>query len=230
MIKSPVCMPSVNTPRTYTRACAHASESMAARHKNEIMSARGTERLFIDRRRCSAFCALKVVPVYTQSACACFTSLRVSISSGSGVPEDYPLKRASSKNPQKSICWKKASKARILLALLVRSNSVRKENDMTWKKHRPFPPNRKCPNRSPSFVPNSDPPPDSVILPGPACKIRPKRSQSGLRGGRAPNSVTLSFLPFTHQTIAACVYSSRDHRSKIYLFYTDACYAPNRAQ
>ena len=40
--------------------------------------------------------------------------------------------------------------------------------------------------------------------------------------------MTLSFLPFTHQTIAVCVYSSRDHRSKIYRLYTDACYAPNR--
>jgi hypothetical protein len=72
--------------------------------------------------------------------------------------------------------------------------------------------------------------PDSVRLPGPACKIRPKRSQSGLREGRAPNSVTLSFLPLTHQIIAVCVYSSRDHRSKIYRLYTDACYAPNRAR
>ena len=41
--------------------------------------------------------------------------------------------------------------------------------------------------------------------------------------------MTLSFLPLTHQIIAVCVYSSRDHRSKIYLFYMDACYAPNRA-
>ena len=54
-------------------------------------------------------------------------------------------------------------------------------------------------------------------------------STSGLREGRAPNSVTLSFLPLTHQIIAVCVYSSRDHRSKIYLFCMDACYAPNRA-
>jgi hypothetical protein len=58
----------------------------------------------------------------------------------------------------------------------------------------------------------------------------PEFSASGLREGRVPNSVTLSFLPLTHQTIAVCVYSSRDHRSKIYLFYTDACYAPNRAK
>jgi hypothetical protein len=41
-----------------------------------------------------------------------------------------------------------------------------------------------------------------------------RANSSGLREGRAPNSVTLSFLPLTHQIIAVCVYSSRDHRSK----------------